>query len=143
MMPIPARDRPSYRRYRWLLLFNLVLIVPLGYAIRFAGNHWLNDSLGSVAYETFWVLLLALLWPRLALWRIALAVCLTTCTLEVLQLWQNPLYLAAKTTFVGRLVLGSAFYWGDFPAYLIGSCIAWFWAIALRRWSTGLVTPHA
>lgn len=133
MTPIPPRDRPSNRRDRWILLINIALIMPLGYVVRFAGNGWLNDFLGSVAYEVFWVLLFALFWPRVARWRIAIAVCLGTCSIEFLQLWQNPLYLAAKATFIGRLVLGNAFYWGDFPAYIIGSGIAWLWAIALHR----------
>jgi len=118
-------------RYRIALAISLIIIVPLGYIIRFADNGWLNDFFGSVAYEIFWVLLITFLLPNVALWKVAIAVLLATCFIEFLQLWQNPIYLAIRSTFIGRLVLGNAFVWSDFPSYFVGSFTGWVWARSL------------
>ncbi len=112
-------------KYRIVLLVAMLVIVPLGYWIRFAGDTWLNDFCGSVAYEIFWVLLVVCLFPNVSLAWTAIGVCVATCILEFLQLWQNPFYLAAKSTFVGRLVLGNTFAWSDFPSYVVGSVAGW------------------
>lgn len=120
--------------YRIALGLSLFIIVPLGYVVRFADDGWWNDFLGSVAYEIFWVLLAAMIFPRVALWKVAIAVLLATCLLEFLQLWQNPVYLAAKSTFIGRLVLGNVFVWADFPSYFAGVFVGWGWARSLQKW---------
>lgn len=120
-------------RYRFALLISMIIIIPMGYFIRFAANGWINDFLGSLAYETFWILLVAFLFPRLSLAWTAVGVCLATCAIEFLQLWQHPWYLAAKATFVGRLVLGNGFTWADFPPYFVGSGIGWLWAKGLNK----------
>lgn len=116
-------------KYRIALLISIIVIVPLGYAVRFHGPapEWLNDSLGSIAYEIFWILLVALLFPQASpLWT-AVGVCLATCALEFLQLWQSPLLQTMRATLPGRLVLGNTFTWSDFPSYLIGSVLGWLW----------------
>ncbi|MDX2231757.1 MAG: DUF2809 domain-containing protein [Leptolyngbyaceae cyanobacterium bins.349] len=118
---------------RLALLFSIVLIMPLGYRIRFAGNAWWNDFFGSVAYEIFWVLLVLLIWPRLSVAKVAIAVALVTCLIEFLQLWQDPTYLALRATFVGRLVLGNSFVWSDFPSYFVGSLAGWLWGRSLKQ----------
>ncbi|MDX2241883.1 MAG: DUF2809 domain-containing protein [Leptolyngbyaceae cyanobacterium bins.302] len=123
----------SLTRYRLALLISILIIVPAGYLIRFAGNEWWHDFLGSVTYEIFWVLLVALFLPRVALWKVAIAVLLTTCLIEFLQLWQNPAYLALKATFIGRLVLGNTFLWADFPSYFVGTFVGWLWARSLQQ----------
>ncbi|NEQ21581.1 MAG: DUF2809 domain-containing protein [Microcoleus sp. SIO2G3] len=116
-------------KYRIALLISIIVIVPLGYAVRFHGPapEWLNDSLGSIAYEIFWILLVALLFPQASpLWT-AVGVCLATCALEFLQLWQSPLLQTMRATLPGRLILGNAFTWSDFPSYFIGSVLGWLW----------------
>jgi glycopeptide antibiotics resistance protein len=123
----------STRNYRLALFISMLLIVPLGYIVRFAGNAWWNDFLGSVAYDIFWVLLVALILPRVSLAKVAIAVCLVTCLLEFLQLWQNPVYFSIRATWVGRLVLGNTFMWSDFPSYFIGSFAGWLWARSLKH----------
>lgn len=122
-------------KYRLALVVSMVLIVPLGYWVRFAegeGPPWLHDALGSVAYEVFWILLLMFGVPTLSpLWA-ASTICIATCALEVLQLWQHPVLLAMRATLVGRLVLGNTFTWTDFPAYFVGSVAGWGWVRSLR-----------
>ncbi|MBD2019070.1 DUF2809 domain-containing protein, partial [Leptolyngbya sp. FACHB-36] len=80
-MQKPGHDRRLY--YRLALLLSAILIVPLGYAVRFSsvGPAWLNDALGSIAYEVFWILLVLLLVPRASLKWTAIGVCLATCGL--------------------------------------------------------------
>ncbi len=53
-------------KYRIALLISLITIVPIGYMIRFHGSapEWLNDLFGSIAYEIFWILLVAFLFPQ-------------------------------------------------------------------------------
>lgn len=124
---LSGRDRVS--RYRIALLVSIVAIVPLGYVVRFYGfaPEWLNDAFGSIAYEIFWILFVALLFPQASpLWT-AVGVCIATCGIEFLQLWQAPFLQAMRATLPGRLVLGNAFTWSDFPSYFIGSFLGWVW----------------
>lgn len=123
--------------YRVALLVSILFIIPLGYGVRFSQG-WLpndlHDALGSIAYEVFWILLVQLLYPKIPPLRIAIAVSLATCAIEVLQLWQPSWLQALRATFPGRLVLGNTFSWSDFPPYFIGSAIGWLWLERLRRW---------
>ncbi len=126
--------RPSLLAYRLALLLSLIIIVPLGYWVRFRGvfPEWLNDALGSVAYEIFWILLVALLLPRVAIERVAVGVCLATCAIEFLQLYQPDWLQAIRRTLPGRLILGNQFSWADFPPYLLGSLAGLGWVRAVR-----------
>ena len=117
-------------KYRVALLIGIVFIVPLGYIGRYSqglGLPWLQDLLGSVAYEIFWILLIAFLFPKVAPQWIAIGVCLATCGIEFLQLWQSPFLQAARSTLLGRLVLGTTFNWLDFISYFVGSFAGWLW----------------
>ena len=59
------------------------------------------------------------------IFRICAIVVLTTCGLEVFQLWNpEPLASFRKTTF-GAALLGATFVWGDFPPYFIGGAIGY------------------
>jgi Protein of unknown function (DUF2809) len=137
-MSTPPIPEPSFMSkslsYRLLLLLSILVIVPVGYLIRFSSltPDWLPDLMGSLAYEIFWVLGVVLLWPRVSLRGAAVGVCLATCGLEFLQLWQAPELMALRQTFLGRLILGNTFTWSDFPAYFLGSFCGWLWARSLK-----------
>jgi hypothetical protein len=125
-----------YLSYRLALLLTLVILVPLGYWVRFSQGlipAWLHDALGSVAYEIFWITLFALLAPNMAVQWVALGVCLATCGLEFLQLWQPPVLQMIRATLPGRLVLGNTFTWSDFPPYFVGSAVGWGWVRSLQQ----------
>ncbi|MBW4474038.1 MAG: DUF2809 domain-containing protein [Stenomitos rutilans HA7619-LM2] len=127
-----------FLNYRLVLLVSMAIIVPIGYVIRFAPNPtfaWLNDAIGSLAYEIFWVLLAAFFSPRTSSRAIAIGVCLVTCGLEWLQLWHPPFLEAARATLAGRLILGNTFNWLDLPPYVIGSGLGWLWARS-AQWVT-------
>lgn len=137
--------QPSGRivnRDRLFLLLSLVILVPLGYWVRFYGpipERW-NDALGSVVYEIVWILLVLFIRPRWSPLWVAVGVCGLTCGLEVLQLWQPPFLQTWRATLPGRLVLGNTFTWSDFPAYGVGSGAGWLWGRSLltKRASKGL-----
>ncbi|SRR5579883_1668147 len=131
--------------YRLALLVSMGIVALIGYAIRFSQGpapEWFNDAIGSIAYEIFWILLGAFLVPDHSIRSIAVTVCLLTCILECLQLWQPPFLQAARATWIGRLVLGTTFSWFDFPPYVIGSWAGWYWARTAQRLGTTKVSDR-
>ncbi|MEA5572069.1 DUF2809 domain-containing protein [Calothrix sp. UHCC 0171] len=121
-------------KYRLALFISIIVIVPFGYFVRFSqglGLPWLQDFLGSVAYEIFWILLVAFLYRQASPQKIAIGVFLATCGIEFLQLWQPPFLQAVRSTLIGRLVLGNTFVWSDFIAYFVGSLAGWLWLRSL------------
>jgi hypothetical protein len=118
-------------------ILSIILIAPLGlYSKR--GYHgpgaaWARDSLGGVFYVIFWCLAVSLALRRATAARIAIAVLIATCILEFLQMWHPPLLEMARSTFVGRTILGSFFDWSDFPYYFAGAAIGWVWLRAVGR----------
>lgn len=121
------------RRLRVLVL--LAVVVPLGFWTKaYTGNWqwWVNNWASSFCYEIFFVAGAYLVWPFPS-WRIRIAVtvCLVTCTLEFLQLWQPGWLQAIRETFLGRSLLGNTFTWRDLPAYPLGSFLGW---LVLKVW---------
>ncbi len=135
-MTSPFSPQHRFFRYRLALLISIAAIVPLGLTVKFyrgPGQEWLNNSFGGVPYEIFWILLVVFIWPQIsALWA-SLGVCIATCLLEFLQLWQPPFLQAIRATLIGRLVLGNTFQWSDFPYYFIGSFLGWAWLRAIQH----------
>jgi hypothetical protein len=119
----------TFVTYRWRMLGSAISLIPLGYFIRFygPGPEWLNDALGSVLYEMFWITLGLGIWPKRPPLQMAVAVGVATSLLEFLQLWHPPLLQSLRHTLLGRLVLGTTFSWLDFPAYAGGSTLGFLW----------------
>jgi len=132
--------------HRYLPAFlSLLLVVPLGFSSKFyrgPAAEWVNGSLGGVLYEIFWCLLIFLCFPRTKPLRIAGIVLAVTCLLEFLQLWHPPFLETLRSWFLGRTVLGTSFYWLDFPHYLAGSALGWLWLNYLRRKFPGTVSAR-
>ena len=121
---------------RWLTILSMLIVVPLGLlTIKYQGYApgWINDSAGDILYEIFWCLFVFLFIPtRKAVSKIALGVFAVTCAIEFLQLWHPP-FFEWRSYFLGRLLLGLAFDWWDFPKYVVGSIIGWLWLRLLAR----------
>lgn len=61
---------------------------------------------------------------------ISLAIC---CAIEFSQLYHAPWIDAVRETWLGKLLLGSAFAWGDFVAYLAGVALGVAFELAATR----------
>jgi hypothetical protein len=115
---------------------SLAVVIPAGFCGKFykgPGAHWVNDSLGGVAYDIMWCLVLGLCLPRWKAPRIAAVVLTATCVLEFMQLWHPPWLEWMRGYFLGRTILGSTFDWWDFPYYFAGSALGWLWLRIVNR----------
>ncbi len=121
--------------YRISLLLTIVLIIPLGYFVRFSllFPDWLSDVFGSIAYQILCVAIVQFCFPKLSIVKTAIGVFLFACAIEFLQLWKPPFLQAIRATLPGRLVLGNTFMGSDFPPYLLGAMIGGIWIKVLRR----------
>ena len=111
-----------------LWLFGLILfLIPLGALTKYYDGlaaSWVNDHLGDILYEIFWCIVGALCFPQTATKKIITIVLITTCSLEILQLWQPTFLTTLRNTFIGHAILGSNFDLWDFPHYALGCLIA-------------------
>jgi hypothetical protein len=119
-----------------------LLIIPLTFALKYyngAGEWWLNNWGSSFGYEIFFMLLALMIVPRRsAVTPIAICVCVATCALEFMQLWQPAWLQSIRSTLIGRGLLGTTFQWWDLPAYPIGCILGW----VLLRTLTGKSTSQ-
>jgi hypothetical protein len=106
------------------ILIGLLLVVPLGFALKYyagPGHVWCNLYGAAVLYEVFWCLVAFFFFPRKKnIPVIALGVFVITCILEFLQLWHPPLLELVRSYRVGVWLIGNGFDWLDFPHYAIG-----------------------
>jgi hypothetical protein len=114
------------RKRSLILLISLLIIVILGLTSKFYQGwqaEWFNNSLGGVFYVIFWMFLVYFFCKRLAVWKNAVLIFLSTSLVEFLQLW-NPAWLQfLRSSFIGRTVLGTTFSCDDFFYYAIGTII--------------------
>ena len=117
---------------RLKLAAALLLVTAAGLAMKRlpgAAGGWPGDHGAGIAYVVFWMLLVLLLRPTLAIARVAAGVLLVTCGLELLQLWHPPALEAVRGSFLGHALIGSTFSAWDFPHYalgaLLGAALAW------------------
>jgi hypothetical protein len=135
-----TKNRPSFgikwSKNRSILIFlSLLIATLLGFLFKFYRGHlaqeWLNNSGAAIWYEICWCLLFFWFFPtQKATFTIPLGVFGVTCILEFLQLWKTPILDLARSTLIGKLILGTTFSEWDFLYYAIGSFLGWLW---LRR----------
>ncbi len=124
-------------RPRLVALISIAVVVPLGFGLKFYPGPlrgWVNNSLGGVAYEIFWCLVLFAIWPRRsAINPIVIGVLAITCALEALQLVDHPVLARIRSTFLGRTLIGTTFVWSDYVYYVLGAVLGRLWLTALCR----------
>lgn len=109
------------------LLIALAVLVPLGFATKLyhgPADDLINNYLGGILYELFWVWFVLLLQPRWPVGRTAIVVFAVTTTIEFAQLWNPPILAAIRSTFLGRTLIGTTFSWWDIPCYAAGCLLA-------------------
>jgi hypothetical protein len=106
-----------------------LVITPIGFLTKFYRGllgDWVNNSLGGVLYEIFWILVLFLLFPkRKYLNIIPILVFGITSALEFLQLYRHPILDTIRSTFIGRTLIGTSFVISDFFYYALGCLAGW------------------
>ncbi len=116
---------------RFLIIVSIFLVVPLGLYSKYyqgIGSTWVNDYGAAIWYEVFWCLFAFYFFSVLkAIKFIPIYVFLVTCLLEILQLWNPPILVLIRSHILGKLLLGTTFSWWDFPHYIIGCLLGWFW----------------
>lgn len=124
------------RRFRVRLLITLLILTPIGFYTKLYNGPlhlWVNNHFGGLLYEIFWILYILLVWPQKSSLGIAMGVLAATCILEIAQLWHPPFLKTIRSTFIGRIIIGTSFTWNDFPYYFLGSIAGWRLAEVLRR----------
>lgn len=130
-------NRLHEKKFRRYILLSLLIIVPLGFLSKFyngVGAFWVNNSASGVFYEIFWCLFVIYLRPRWKLIWICLAIFLVTSSLEFLQLWHPPFLEVIRSTFIGKILIGTEFVWTDFLYYAIGCILGFLWIEQLLGW---------
>jgi len=119
------------RLYRLRAAGLAVVFSGLGWVAKFGGGpEWLADAAAGAIYVAFWACVVAAIFPRHEPRNTCVGVTVVTCLLELLQLW-HPVWLdVLRAPFVGRVLLGHVFSWGDFPFYFLGGAAAY---AVLRR----------
>ena len=129
---------PSQRNSRSapVSLALLAVTIALGLASR-AYASALPGVIGRYAGDVLWAsmmfFLLALLWPRAATSRLAVAAFAIAVADELSQLYHAPWIDSIRATRLGALVLGQGFLWSDLVCYAIGVMLAALIDTALAR----------
>ena len=120
MSVLPARRRSA-------LLAAMALTIGAGLASRSHASP-LPATLGGYPGDALWAMLvflcLALVWPRAAAVRLALAALALSFAVEAAQLYQAPWIRELRATTAGHLVLGQGFDPLDLLAYAVGVAMA-------------------
>ncbi len=129
---MPNRDRlHNIRKY---CVFSLLVVTPVGFGFKLykgSAQWWFNNYGAGLLYEIFWILIVFFILPKERLVRkIPVWVFITTCVLEILQLWNPFILQAIRSSFIGRAFIGTTFAWWDFAHYAIGCFLGWL----LIRW---------
>lgn len=115
---------------QWLYsVVSLLIIIVMGFLFKFytgPAHEWFNNYGAAVFYEIFWCLFVFLLLPR-TVRQIPLWVFGVTCGLEFLQLWHQPMLEQFRSTFLGRMLIGTTFSCWDFPHYVLGCVLGCLW----------------
>ena len=118
-------------KQRTLILLSILFVVPLGLYSKYyqgVGSIWVNDYGAAIWYEVFWCLFAFNFFSgKKAIKLIPICVFILTCLLEILQLWNPPILAFMRSHILGKLLLGTTFSWWDFPHYVLGCLLGWFW----------------
>lgn len=127
---------------RKILTAVILILIPLGFATKYPAlpyADWLRSSAGDVLYPMFWYFVLLWIFPRLKPLSAAAAVFAFSAAVEMTQLYEWPVLVFLRRSFLGRTLVGTSFSWDDMGYYFIG-CLA---AVALHTGLYFFVLPSA
>lgn len=115
------------RRSRAVYLLLAAATLVLGLTTRwFRGV--LPAAIGSYAGDVLWAsmvyLLIAAVWTRMPVPRVAAGGAIFAAAVELSQLYHAPWIDAVRQTRIGGLVLGFGFLWSDLACYAAGIALA-------------------
>jgi len=126
---------------RVVAVISMLVVVPLGLLCKKYtgfGQESIHGNCGDIFYEIFWCLFVFCLIPtRQAANRIPIFVFFFGCLVELTQAWQTPFLDLLRSHLLGKLLLGTAFDWREFPTYALGSVIGWLWLLSIMRVALG------
>jgi hypothetical protein len=109
----------SRTKYFHLVFFTAIL----GYCSRKFSCYlpgWLNIYLGDALWALMIYWIVAFLFPKISVLKIALISVAVCFIIELTQLYQAPWINAIRHTTLGGPVLGFGFLWTDIVSYVIG-----------------------
>lgn len=113
------------------IFLSLLFITPSGFLLKlYQGplSFWFNNYAAGSVYEIFWILVLFFFFPdKNLINKIPVLVFLITVFLEFLQLWHPKVLEIIRSNFLGSALIGNNFCFWDFPYYVIGCILGWFW----------------
>jgi hypothetical protein len=116
--------RPRSRAVYLLLAAGTIAIGLM--TRRFRGV--LPDAIGAYVGDVLWAamvyLLIAAVWTRMPVPRVAAGAAIFSLAIEISQLYHAPWIDAVRATRLGGLVLGFGFLWSDLACYAAGIVLA-------------------
>lgn len=121
-----SKQGVEIERKRILYAAGIFFVILLGLASR-SESTFLPKLIKEYAGDTLWALVAYLsvgfLFPRLAIWKVALIAGLFSLAVELSQLYQADWINRIRRLRLGGLVLGYGFLWSDLVCYLAGIAI--------------------
>ena len=125
------------RRAIYFILY--LIVVPIGYATRKLPqlfHPFIAEFGGDTLWAAMFVFLFRAIWSKTALWKLVLYTYLFTVAIEISQLYHAPWIDRLRSSFLGKMLLGSGFLWSDLACYLTGVVFAWLVATFVDKYSS-------
>ncbi|WP_375495736.1 DUF2809 domain-containing protein [uncultured Nostoc sp.] len=124
---------------RILTIISIIVVIPMGlFSKQYTGfaQEWIHNNAGDIFYQIFWCLFVFLFMStEFAANRIPIFIFFFGCLIEFTQAWHTPFLDLIRSHILGKLLLGTAFDWREFPTYAIGSFIGWLWLCLILSFS--------
>lgn len=112
--------RPRSRSLYLLLAAATIAIGLMTRRFRGALPEFVGAYAGDVLWAAMVYLLIAAVWTRMPITRVAAGAAIFSLAIEISQLYHAPWIDAIRGTRLGGLVLGFGFLWSDLACYAAG-----------------------
>jgi hypothetical protein len=108
-------------------LIILLALIPMGIATKFShgpGQAWMTAYGGDILYPMFWFHIAIFLFPTLRPLPTAITVFTFSTAVETTQLFDWPILLQLRESFLGRTLVGASFSQTDIFYYALGCALS-------------------